>query len=274
MNTVFRSTVIARTSAPPLLRGGVSRADQENATLPQPGATGEVRRVSQRTSDLRGCALFKVAIRLLKRAAAPPRRRGREEASQCFRQFGLFHAKLGLCVFLLAATACKSGPELARFYPVPDFSLTDQSDRNITLTDLKGQVWVADFIFTNCAGACPMMTDKMRKLQDALPAEVRMVSITVDPSRDTPKALAAYAAERGATPDRWLFLTGDKQALHDLCIKGFKLPLDETGGTAAEPIAHSTRFVLVDQQGDIRGYYDATDEEALNQLAGDAKSLL
>ena len=183
-------------------------------------------------------------------------------------------AKLSLCIFLFAATACKSGPELARFYPVPDFSLTDQSDRNVKLDDLKGHVWVADFIFTNCAGACPMMTDKMRKLQDTLPVEVRMVSITVDPSRDTPKALAAYAAERGATPDRWLFLTGEKQALHDLCIKGFKLPLDETGGTAAEPIGHSTRFVLVDQQGEIRGYYDATDEESLKQLAGDAKSLL
>ena len=187
---------------------------------------------------------------------------------------GGFPARRSLCILLLAVSSCNSGPELTRFYPVPDFSLTDQSDRTVTLNDLKGKVWVADFIFTNCAGACPMMTDKMRKLQEALPAEVRMVSITVDPSRDTPKVLAAYAAERGATPDRWLFLTGDKQVVHDLCIKGFKLPLDETGGTAAEPIAHSTRFVLVDQQGDIRGYYEATDEEDLQQLASDAKSLL
>jgi protein SCO1/2 len=169
---------------------------------------------------------------------------------------------------------CKRTPELTRFYPLPDFSLTDQTDKTVTLNDLKGQVWVADFIFTNCGGTCPMMTDKMRQLQEKLPAEVRMVSITVDPSRDTPKALAAYAAEHGATRDRWLFLTGDKQALYDLCIKGFKLPLDEAGGTPAEPIAHSTRFVLVDKQGEIRGYYTATEEEDVKRLAEDAKKLL
>jgi protein SCO1/2 len=165
-------------------------------------------------------------------------------------------------------------PELARFYPLPDFALTDQTDRTVTLGDLKGRVWIADFIFTNCAGTCPMMTDKMRRLQEKLPAGIRMVSITVDPARDTTKALAAYAAEHGATRDRWLFLTGEKQALYDLCIRGFKLPLDESSGNVAEPIAHSTRFVLVDRQGEIRGYYNATEEEDLNRLTNDAKTLL
>jgi len=86
--------------------------------------------------------------------------------------------------------------------------------------------------------------------------------------------LAAYAAEHGATRERWLFLTGDKQSLYDLCVKGFKLPLDESGGTAAEPIAHSTRFVLVDKQGEIRGYYSGTEEQDLMRLAADAKQLL
>src|SRR5689334_5717962 len=116
--------------------------------------------------------------------------------------------------------ACKSKPELAKFYPLPDFSLIDQTDKTVTLADLKGRVWVADFIFTNCGGTCTMMTDKMKQLQRSLPAEIRMVSITVDPARDTSKALAAYAAEHGATHDRWLFLTGDKEALFNLCIKG------------------------------------------------------
>jgi protein SCO1/2 len=96
----------------------------------------------------------------------------------------------------------------------------------------------------------------------------------VDPDRDTAKALAAYAAEQGATRDRWLFLTGDKQALYDLCMKGFKLPLDASAGTTLEPIAHSTRFVLVDRQGEIRGYYSATEEEDLQRLAVEAKTLL
>jgi protein SCO1 len=178
-----------------------------------------------------------------------------------------------LCVSMVI-TACKSRAELTRFYPLPDFSLTDQTDKAVTLADLKGNVWIADFIFTNCGGTCPMMTDRMKKLQQSLPAKIRMVSITVDPARDTSKALAAYAAEQGATRDRWLFLTGNKQALYDLCMKGFKLPLDETGGTPAEPIAHSTRFVLVDQQGEIRGYYSGTEDEELNRLVEDAKTLL
>jgi protein SCO1/2 len=180
---------------------------------------------------------------------------------------------LCLCVSVVTS-ACKHEPELTRFYPLPDFSLTDQSEKTVTLSDLKGKVWVADFIFTSCGGTCPMMTDKMRNLQERLPGEIRMVSITVDPDRDTPKALAAYAAEHGATRERWLFLTGDKQSLYDLCVKGFKLPLDESGGTAAEPIAHSTRFVLVDKQGEIRGYYSATEEQDLMRLAADAKRLL
>jgi cytochrome oxidase Cu insertion factor (SCO1/SenC/PrrC family) len=189
-----------------------------------------------------------------------------------YRIFVALHIALGISLVL--ASACKREPELARFYPVPEFSLTDQTDQTITLADLKGRVWVADFIFTHCAGTCPMMTDKMRKLHDQLPPEIRLVSITVDPERDTPKALAAYASERGAPRDRWLFLTGDKQSLYDLCVKGFKLPLDPGAGTVAEPIGHSTRFVLVDKEGQIRAYYDGTEEESLAQITRDVKKLL
>jgi len=180
----------------------------------------------------------------------------------------------GLAALCLFVSACKREPELTRFYPLPEFSLTDQADKTVTLSDLKGRVWVADFIFTNCAGTCPMMTDKMRRLQDGLPAEIRLVSFTVDPARDTPKALAAYAAERGATRDRWLFLTGDKQSLYDLCMNGFKLPIDDSTGTVTEPITHSTRFVLIDKQGDVRGYYSGMEDEDLKRLSADAKKLL
>src|SRR5262249_1215461 len=146
---------------------------------------------------------------------------------------------LYLCVSVVTS-GCKYEPAVTSFYSLPDFSLTDQSGMTVTLANLKGKVWVADFIFTNCGGTCPMMTEKMRRLQQDLPREIRMVSITVDPERDTPKALAAYAEEHGATRERWLFLTGNKQSLYDLCVKGFKLPLDDSGGTVAEPITHST----------------------------------
>src|SRR5213594_887199 len=90
-----------------------------------------------------------------------------------------------IAIFFLLAFGCNREPELTKFYPVPDFSLTDQSGQAVALDDLKGKVWVADFIFTNCGGTCPLMTEKMRKLQDVLPPGIHMVSITVDPSRDT-----------------------------------------------------------------------------------------
>lgn len=117
------------------------------------------------------------------------------------------------------------------------------------------------------------MTQQMRKLQGTLPPSVRLVSFTVDPEHDTSKVLAAYAAQHGATRDRWLFLTGDKQAMYDICVKGFKLALESDSGTPAEPITHSTRFVLVDQQGQIRGYYSGTEDDDLKRLAADARRL-
>ena len=181
---------------------------------------------------------------------------------------------IGIALALIFLAACSREEKIPTFYTLPDFSLMDQNGTRVTLHDLAGKVWVADFIFTNCGGTCPLMTEKMRKLQDALPPAVHFVSFTVDPARDTSKILAAYAQEYGANRDRWSFLTGDKQDLFDICIKGFKLPLDTEGGTPAEPIAHSTRFVLVDKKGDIRGYYSGTEEDELKRLAADVKRVL
>jgi protein SCO1/2 len=182
--------------------------------------------------------------------------------------------RFGWIILLVSLVpACSREINLPTHYPLPDFSLTDQTGTPVTLRDLAGKVWVADFIFTNCGGTCPLMTEKMRKLQEALPPDIYLVSFTVDPTRDTPKVLAAYAEEHSAGRDRWLFLTGSKEALYNVCVKGFKLPLDPEGGTPAEPIAHSTRFVLVDMQGQIRGYYSGTEEQELGRLAADAKKL-
>jgi protein SCO1/2 len=140
--------------------------------------------------------------------------------------------------------------------------------------ELAGQVWVADFVYTSCGGICPIMTEKMRKLQDKLPAEIRLVSFSVDPDTDTPATLTAYAKRYGADPDRWFFLTGNKASLVTLSKEGFKLALDDTGGTQAEPITHSSRFVLVDRQGRIRGYYSMDEESEMAHIVRDAKSLL
>src|SRR5262245_5408071 len=177
-----------------------------------------------------------------------------------------------ILIFILAAGCAKE--ELPVMSDAPDFKLTERSAREVRRDELAGKVWVADFIFTQCAGTCPLMTVNMKKLQDALPAEVQFVSFSVDPEHDTPEVLKEYADRNGADPKRWLFLTGDKAALYTLSIDGFKLALDATGGTPAEPIVHSTRFALVDRQGRIRGYYGMEDEDALDRLAKDVKTLM
>lgn len=148
---------------------------------------------------------------------------------------------------------------------VPDFKLTDQTGRTVTLADLKGKVWVADFIFTTCGGPCPVMTQRMHELQQALYSRgaknVVTVSFTVDPETDTPPVLLEYARQFNAESMDWIFLTGDTMAIYDLSRSGFKLTATRTDEDEHQ-VEHSPRFVLVDHRGQIRGYYEIiTDEE-------------
>ena len=163
---------------------------------------------------------------------------------------------------------------------VPDFSLIERSGRAVSLADLKGQVWVADFVFTHCAGPCPLLSRRMQSLQEPLADHtgVRLVSFSVDPERDTPEVLADYAKRYGAG-ERWLFLTGEKEPLYWLIMDGFKLGVDDGSAlTAGAPgpgtITHSTRFVLVDREGRIRAYYDGSSEDIAEQLLPDIQALL
>jgi protein SCO1/2 len=163
---------------------------------------------------------------------------------------------------------------------VPDFSLIERSGRGVSLADLKGQVWVADFVFTLCVGPCPLLSRRMQSLQEPLadhPA-VRLVYFSVDPERDTPEVLADYAKRYGAG-DRWLFLTGEKERLYWLIMDGFKLGVDDgsaltAGASGPGTITHSTRFVLVDREGRIRAYYDGSSEDIAEQLLPDIQALL
>jgi protein SCO1/2/putative membrane protein len=145
---------------------------------------------------------------------------------------------------------------------VQDFSLTERSGRTVTRQDLLGKVWVASFVFTRCAGTCPQISRTMQRLQDwtAGQKNVLLVSITVDPSHDTPAELREYADKRyHADPERWLFLTGDRDAVYALIQKSFLLGVQETQGAEYRPgneVTHSSRLALVDQAGHIRGYFD------------------
>jgi protein SCO1/2 len=158
------------------------------------------------------------------------------------------------------------------FYDAPAFALTDQDGKPFGCDDLRGKVWVADFIFTTCPGACPKMTMKMSGLQKAVPArDVHFVSFTVDPDRDTPDVLKRYGQGYDADPARWHFLTGEKSKLFDTAA-GLKLTAAPAGQFGPE-IVHAEKFLLVDGSGRVRGIYNSGDEQELKKLAADASLL-
>jgi protein SCO1/2/putative membrane protein len=181
----------------------------------------------------------------------------------------------GLALSLAGCVPSSLPPVLGE--PVPEFRLTTHTGRPLTRTDLLGRPWLADFIFTSCGDTCPAMTAHMARLRGKLPADVRLVSFTVDPGHDTPEVLAAYA--RPFDPgERWLFVTGTQADLFRLSVDGFKLvaaevPPDQQVPGGDGPFLHSTRFVLVDASAQVVGYYDSADPQALEQLERDAQRL-
>ncbi len=158
--------------------------------------------------------------------------------------------------------------------PVPAFSFTDQYGKTVSNEDLKGKVWVADFIFTRCAGPCPVMTGHMADLNRALGDSakgVELVSMTVDPEYDSPEVLKKYGERAGATEQRWKFLTGPKAKISEVITKGMLLPLgQEADGTPM----HSVRFLVVDRNGWIRKLQDGTDPALVQKLLMDIRELL
>ncbi len=178
----------------------------------------------------------------------------------------------------LAVAARRGRPEpLPELGTLPAFALLDQERRTLTREGLAGRPFVADFIFTRCAGICPAMTARMAQLDKTLPEGIGLVSFTVDPEHDTPEVLARYAHGFGAGP-RWRFAAGSRAALHGLATEGFRLaamevPEDQRQGGDG-PFLHSAKFVLVDAAARIRGYYDSEDRADLGRLAADARRLL
>jgi protein SCO1/2 len=191
----------------------------------------------------------------------------------------------GVLVAVIAAVALltwwtRFGPGAVPPPPVlseiPAFTLTDQEGATVTRADLLGAPWVADLIFTRCVLACPVMSGKMAILDRQLPEGVRLVSISVDPEHDQPDVLAAYAAKFDAS-SRWRFLTGDRREIHELAAEGLRLGYDPNPPLVplrpGDNIYHSTRFVLVDSQARVRGYYEALEGDELDQLERDLKAL-
>jgi len=160
--------------------------------------------------------------------------------------------------------------KLEEYGSVPDFTLIDQNGAPFSsATALRGVDWIADFIYTTCPGPCPRMSSQMHQVQTALSDVdgIRLVSFTVDPAHDTPAVLAAYAQRFSAKPGLWFFLTGPADALEHLSRDAFML------GDVNGNLEHSTRFVLVDRESRIRGYYLTSEPDAITRLIADTKAL-
>ena len=173
-----------------------------------------------------------------------------------------------LAALLFARFASRSGPgQLLPVYgQIADFGLTNQDGRAVSLADLRGQVWVADIIFTRCPGPCLKMTKQMKALQDALPPDspTKLVTLTTDADFDTAPVLKAYAKRFEADPQRWMFLTGTKRGIANLAIDSLKLTAIEKKPEERESpqdlFVHSTIFVIADKRGQLRGVFETTGE--------------
>lgn len=164
------------------------------------------------------------------------------------------------------------------WHKVQNITLTNQLGNQVSLNDLPGKVIVADFFFTRCPTICPTLTRNMKKLQDALKLRderkltdttfVHFLSFSVDPERDTVEALKKYADHYGVNHDIWWMLTGPKKTIYDFAINELKLSVED-GGVVDSNFIHTNRFVLLDKDRTVRGYYDGLDSASLDRLAGD-----
>tara|TARA_B100000029_G_scaffold456109_1_gene483867 strand:- start:529 stop:1215 length:687 start_codon:yes stop_codon:yes gene_type:complete len=160
------------------------------------------------------------------------------------------------------------------YYTIPKFSLLNNTGDSLLREDLKGQFMVVDFFFTRCPTICPQMSSSMYEVQEKFEKidDVKLLSVSIDSEYDRPDVLSRYARKYDANPDKWYFLTGDKNKIHNLASEGFKLSaVQESDGIA---ITHSDRLVLIDKEGIIRGYYHGTDDDEVDKLIVELRMLI
>ena len=190
-------------------------------------------------------------------------------------------------------------PPLPTYGEVPEFALIERSRQTIGRSALVGKVSIVDFFYTRCPDVCPLQSANLARLQTELAdaPDALLVSITVDPDYDRPDVLAAYATRFDADPTRWLFLTGQREAIYRLAVDGFHLAAVVSGALRPNPgwpglgparawaheeaarpkviqLVHASYFALVDRQAHIRGYFDGTSWDDVQRLQKDAKRLL
>lgn len=169
------------------------------------------------------------------------------------------------------------------WHRVANIALRNQLNDSVSLDDINGSIIIADYIFTRCPSICPTLTKSMKSLQDAMKMKdlrrridssyVRFISFTVDPERDSPDVLKKYADKYGVNHDTWWFLTGDKKKIYDYALNELKLGLQDGEGVDSNFI-HTEKFVLIDKERIVRGYYNGTDTNSMSKLAEDLTLLM
>ncbi|MDT0645569.1 SCO family protein [Zunongwangia sp. F260] len=159
---------------------------------------------------------------------------------------------------------------IRKYHKIADFELVNQNGDTITQEFYKDKIYVADFFFTTCLTICPVMTDHMLKIQQKIKddPEVFLLSHTVFPKTDSVPVLKQYAKEKGVIDEKWNLVTGDKKQIYDLARKSY-LASKSTGDGGKYDMIHTENFVLIDQNRQIRGFYDGTDPEAIENLMAD-----
>jgi len=187
-----------------------------------------------------------------------------------------WHLLFGLALIMLLGACNDQLPiETNMSENVADFSFTTQDNETLSLEDLHGEWWIADFVFTNCETVCLPMTSNMSILQDELTKEnidLQLVSFTVDPDFDTPEVLKEYGEEYHANFDTWHFLTGyDMDTIRELSMKSFRAYLKPEEGS--DQIMHDTRFFLINPEGEIVHGYDGVSTESIDEIVADMITL-
>ena len=181
------------------------------------------------------------------------------------------------CAFVISRSKSSSTQPSATTRPemlfeVGNFTLTNQLGESFGLADLKGKVWVADIVFTSCAGPCPEMMRRMAEIQAAVPSNqpVRFVTLTTHPEFDTPEVFRRYGQRFGVQPERWHLLTGSKKQIAKAAVDGLKFTaLDKEPAQQENPndlFIHSTIFVLVDKKGRAREVFESDVPEVKPRL--------
>lgn len=160
-----------------------------------------------------------------------------------------------------------------KYHTIADFELINQNGKTITQKDYKDKIYVADFFFTTCQTICPIMTDHMVQIQDFVKDDdhVLLLSHTVTPEIDDVERLKKYALEKGVNDSKWNLVTGDRKEIYDLARKSYLVAKDNPD--ADYDLIHTENFVLVDTKKRIRGFYDGTDPQDMEQLKEDIRVL-